>query len=180
MSHAGGQVGTGAPQPWLVASDQQPRRYDGPRADPIAFLLLVLAGACGVAQYLVAGYPVGRSDPVGGTVVSGRQLLSDLGPHVTTTTSITRIALLVVLVGGGALVLLGFSALFPMTHGPIGMVALLIALAIGGAAVWLVVQSSRVLGSPASALLTGGQIGWYLTAAAALVGLVGAFKALGS
>lgn len=180
MTHAGGRTGAGAPQPWPVASDQQPRRPDGPRADPFAFLLLVLAGACGLAQYLVAGYPVGRSDPVGGTVVSGRQLLSELGPHVNTTASITRIALLVVVVGGGAMVLLGIAALFPMTHGPLGMVALLVALATGGAAVWLVVQAGRVLGSPAASLLTSGEVGWYLTAAAALVGLVGAFKALGS
>lgn len=180
MSDAGGRVGAGAPQPWLVASDPQPRRPEGPRADPAAFLMLVIAGACGVAQYLVAGYPIGRSDPVGGAVVTGRQLLADLGPHVNATTSVTRIALLVTVVGGGALILLGLASLLPMTHGPLGMVALLVALAIGGSAVWLVAQSNRVLGSPASALMTGGQIGWYLTAAAALIGIVGAFKALGS
>lgn len=180
MIDAAGRVGAGAPQPWLVASDPQPRRPDGPRADPGAFLLLVLAGVCGIAQYLVAGYPVGRSDPIGGTVVTGRQLLSELGPHVNATASITRIALLVIVVGGGALVLLGLASLLPMTHGPIGMAALLVALAIGGSAVWLVMQAGRVLGSPASALFAGGQVGWYLTAAAALIGLVGAFKALGS
>ena len=175
MSVAGGSA-----HPWPVASDQQPRRPAGPRPDPAAFLLLLLAGACGVVQYLMAGWPVGRSDPLGGAVVSGRQLLTELGPHSTSTASVTRIALIVIVVGGAALVLFGLASLLPMTHGPVGFAALLVALAIGGAAVWLVVQSSRVLGSPASALLTGGEVGWYLTAAAALLGLVGAFKALGS
>ncbi|WP_111765099.1 hypothetical protein [Nakamurella deserti] len=180
MSYAGGSVGAGAAPPWPVASDQQPRRPAGPRADPIAFLLLVLAGGCGVTQYLLTGWPVGRSDPLGGTVVSGRQLLTELGPHTNTTASVTRIALLVVTVGGAALILLGLASLLPMTHGPIGFAALLVALGVGGAAVWLVVQASRVLGSPASALFSGGELGWYLTVAAAVVGLFGAFKALGS
>jgi hypothetical protein len=180
MSHAGGPVGTGAGPSWPVASDQQPRRPEGPRADPIAAVMLLLAGISGVAQYVVSGWPVGRSDPLGGSVVTGRQLLSELGPHINTTASITRIALLVITVGGGALILLGLASLLPMTHGPVGFAALLVALAVGGAAVWLVAQATRVLGSPPSALLTGGQVGWYLAVAAALVGLVGAFKALGS
>lgn len=180
MSHAGGPAGAGAAPSWPVASDPQPRRPAGPRADPIAFLLLLVAGGCGLAQYLVVGWPVGRSDPLGGAVVSGRQLLTELGPHVNTTASITRIALLVITVGGGALILLGLASLLPMTHGPIGFAALLVALAVAGAAVWLVVQATRVLGSPASALFTGGELGWYLTVAAAVLGVFGAFKALGS
>ena len=139
MSHAGGPVG--AARPWPVASDQQPRRPEGPRADPMAFVVLLLAGSCGMAQYLVAGWPVGRSDALGGTVVTGRQLLSELGPHLNTTASITRIALLVITVGGAALVLLGLASLLPMTHGPIGFAALLVALAIGGATVWVVAAS---------------------------------------
>ncbi len=173
-------VAGGAAHPWPVASDQQPRRPAGPRADPTAFLLLLLAGACGVVQYLLAGWPVGRSDPLGGAVVSGRQLLSELAPHGNGTATVTRIALIVIVIGGAALILCGLASLLPMTHGPIGFAALLVSLAVGGAAVWLVVQASRGLGSPASALLTGGEIGWYLTAAAALLGVVGAFKALGS
>lgn len=180
MSSVGGQVGAGAAPRWPVASDQQPRRPAGPRADPIAFLLLVLAGGCGIAQYLLAGWPVGRSDALGGTVASGRQLLSQLDPDVDTTTSITRIALLVVTVGGAALILTGLASLLPMTHGPIGFLALLVALALGGAAVWLVVQGAGVMGSPSAALINGGEIGWYLAVAGSLVGLVGAFKALGS
>ncbi len=146
----------------------------------MAFVVLLLAGACGMAQYLVAGWPVGRSDALGGTVVTGRQLLSELGPHLNTTASITRIALLVISVGGAALVLLGLASLLPMTHGPIGFAALLVALAIGGATVWVVLQATRVLGSPPAALLSGGELGWYLTVAAALLGVLGAFKALGS
>ena len=127
-------------------------------------------------------WPAGLSagpTPLGGTVVTGRQLLSELGPHLNTTASVTRIALLAVTVGGAALVLLGLAALLPMTHVPIGFAALLVALAIGGAAVWVVAQATRVLGSPPSSLLTGGEFGWYLAAAAALLGVVGAFKALG-
>jgi hypothetical protein len=180
MSSAGGQVSAGAAPRWPVASDPQPRQPPGPRADPVAFLLLVLAGGCGIAQYLIAGWPVGRSDALGGSVVSGRQLLSQVDPHVSSTASITRIALLVVTVGGAALILYGIASLLPMTHGPIGFLALLVALALGGAAVWLVVQGAGVLGSPPTALITGGEIGWYLAVAGSLIGLVGAFKALGS
>ncbi len=180
MSDPGRYVGAESPPPWSMTADPQPRPAGGPRSDPLAFLLLILAGAAGIAQYLMAGYPVGRSDPLGGSVVTGRELLSELGPHVNSTASITRIALLVIVVGGAALVLLGLAALLPMSHGPVGLAALLIALAIGGAAAWIAVQSSRVLGSPVSALLAGGEIGWYLTVAAALIGMVGAFRALGT
>lgn len=175
----GGQAGLGAFNRWPVASDQAPHRYYGPRADPIAFLLLLIAGACGVAQYVISGFPVGQSQALGGTVVTGKQLLSDLSAHDTSTASVTRIALLVTTVGGGALLLLAITTLLPINHTPLGAVSLVISLAVVASSVWFLAQAARVLGSPASALWSTDHLGWYLTAAAALVGVVGSFKALG-
>lgn len=179
MTYSGGQAGPGTYQQWPVAGDQQPRRYGGARPDPIAFLLLLIGGACGLAQYLVAGYPVGQSFVAEGTVVTGKNLMSILATHGTPTDDVTRIGLIVTTVGGGALVLLALATLLPITHRPLGGAALVVSLGSGASAVWLLAQSSSVLGSPASALLDGSQLGWYLTAAAALIGLIGAFKALG-
>jgi len=163
---------------WPVASDQGPRHL-GPRPDPVAFLLLVIAGACGLATYLVSGFPVGQSFVAEGTVVTGQDLMAILVTHGTPTDTVTRIGLLVTTVGGGALVLLAIATLLPITHKPLGGVALMIGLGGVASAVWLLAQASAVLGSPASALLSGNRLGWYLMAASALIGLVGAFKALG-
>jgi len=179
MTFAGGQAGPGTFNRWPVTSDQVPRRYDGPHADPVAFLLLLIAGTCGVAQYLISGFPVGQSQALGGTVVTGKQLLSDLSAHDTSTASVTRIAILVTTVGGGALLLLAITTLLPINHSPLGAVALVISLAVVAASIWFLAQAARVLGSPASALLSTDHLGWYLTAAAALVGVVGSLKSLG-
>jgi hypothetical protein len=182
MTYAGGQAGPGTYSRWPVPSDQVPR-YAGPRADPVGFVLLLIAGVFGLGQYLVAGYPVGQSQPVGGAVLSGKQLLESLSVYTrdaTATANVTRIAVVVTTVGGGALILLAIATLLPMTHRPLGAVALVVSLAGVASSVWLLAQAAKVLGSPAAALLSADHLGWYLTAAFALVGVFGSIKALGS
>jgi len=179
MTYAGGPGGPGTHQRWPVAGGQQPLRHSGPRADPVAFLLLLIAGACGLAQYLVSGYPVGQSFAGAGTVVTGEELLPVLVTLGTPTANVTRIALLVTTVGGGALILLAISTLLPINHRPLGGVALMFALAGIATSAWLLAQAATVLGSPATDLLSGDQLGWYLTAAFSVIGIAGSFKALG-
>lgn len=167
---------------WPVAGDPLPRRLDGLRADPVAFVLLLFAGGCGVVQYVLAGYPVGQSDPAGGSVLSGRDLLAFLNGstgEAAAAADVTRIALLVAGVGGAALVLLGLATLMPLTHRPFAAVGLIVSLAAVASAVWMVAQSAVVLGSPADALFSAQHFGWYLMAATGVLGFFGSVKALG-
>ncbi len=181
MSYPGGQSSSPAMNRWPVPSDQHPRSFDRLRADVFAFSLLLLSGACGLAQWFVAGWPVGKSQPVGGSVLTGKQLLNFLEVYTrdaTATANITRIAILVSTVGGGALILLAGLTLLPINHRPIGTAAMIVALAATAGAIWVLVQAQKVLGSPASSLLSGDNLGWYLMAATAVIGVFGSMKAL--
>jgi len=178
MTYGGGP---GASTQHRAATRGTPR--SGPRADPVAAVLLLIAGFFGLIQYAVSGFPIGQSQPVGGSVLSGKQLLATLSVYTrdaTAAASVTRIAILVAAVGGAALVALGLCCLLPVNHRPFGTVALIISLAAVAATVWMLAQAEQVLGSPMSALLSLDNPGWYLMAATSVVGLFGAIRALGS
>jgi hypothetical protein len=153
-----------------------------PKPDFLAALLLLLGGTAGLLQYLLGGYAIGQLQPVGGAVLSGRDLLHTLAGYADDGSgagNVTRIAILVATVGGGALVLLGISMLLPLNHRPLAAVSLIIALAAVAAAVWLIAQAERMLGSPVSAVLDAGHPGWYYVVAVAVFGLFGSVRALG-
>jgi len=182
MTYGGGR-GASTPQHGTTTYAPARSHSGGPRADPIAAILLLIAGFCGLIQYAVAGFPIGHSQPVGGSVLSGKQLLATLSVYTrdaTATANVTRIAILVTAVGGGALVVLGLCCLLPVNHRPFGTVALIISLASIAAVVWMLAQAEQVLGSPMSSLLSLDNPGWYLMAATAVVGLFGAVRALGN
>lgn len=182
MSFNSGSAGPDTYYRWPVQSDQAVRRYGQPRPNPVAFMLLLLAGGCGVAQYLVAGFPVGQAQPVGGSVLSGRQLLWFLNAHTgdaNAAASVTRIAIVVTSVGGAALLLLALATLLPINHRPLGAVALFLSFATVAAAIWTVTQANAVLGSPAAELFSAEHLGWYLMAGAAAIGVFGSVQALG-
>lgn len=168
----------GAPHRWPVASDSGPRYIDHPRADIGAAFLLLVAGICGVAQWFVAGYPVGQLQPVGGTVSTGEQLLPYLDGSAETSFSITRIAILTVTMGGVGLILLAIATLLPINHRPLALASLLLAAGAAVAAIWIISKTSQVLGSAPQSLLSQGHFGWYLMVATAVIGAIGALKAL--
>ncbi len=170
--------GQGAPHRWPVASDSGPRYIDQPRADIGAAFLLLIAGICGVAQWFVAGYPVGQLQPVGGTVSTGAQLLPYLDGSAEVSFTITRIAIVAVTMGGGGLILLALATLLPINHRPLALASLLLAAGAAGAAIWIISKTGQVLGSAAQSMLTEGYFGWYLMVATAVIGAIGALKAL--
>lgn len=166
--------GSGGQVSWPVTADRSVRRY-GPRADIAAAVLLLIAGTCGLLQFLAAGYPFIDLNSGAASTISGSDLLQGFAPIDTSSElTVTRIALVVATVSGGAMILLALGTLLPINHRPLGLVGLILALATAAAATWLVVQS----GSELPTLV--GSLGWLWMAATALIGIFGSIKALGS
>ncbi|AZI57688.1 hypothetical protein EH165_05500 [Nakamurella antarctica] len=164
---------------WPVASDSAPRVYDQPRPHGLAAVLLIIGGACGVTQWFIKGYPVGQLQPVGGSSYSGSALLANLQEYSGETAfAITRVALLIVTIGGGGIVILALAMLLPVNHRPLGVAGLVLAAGAAVSAVWTISKASEVLGSAASSLLSSSDPGWYLMVATAVFGGLGSVAAL--
>lgn len=170
MAHPSGAVPPAGYGRWPVTSDPGPLTVT--RADPLAAVLLVLAGLAALLSWVLELFPVGS----GGVADSGATVFSLATAHGPISSDITALCLVSVAVGGGALVLLGLAALLPINHRPFGVGALLVSLAVTGAAIWLLAKATDVLGS--ADLLSGSHPAWYLIATAAVLGLVGAVRAM--
>jgi hypothetical protein len=149
-------------------------RY-APRADPVAGLILVLAGAFGIVQLVLPWMAIGSGLPGSFTgwqlFKTGRDQALDLSSTIAT------YALPGVAIAGVAMVLLGLAMFAPIDHRPLGTVGLLFALAATVAAGWWVLDTWDARGGPGQILDTA-LPGWYLFVLSGPLGLIGSIKAL--
>ncbi len=171
MSHPG--TGGSAPYQNLMTATAGAQR--APQADPVAALLLVVAGIFGVVQLMLPWIGIGNG--LDGSYTGwdlfkvGRDQSLDLSGTVAT------YALPAVAVAGGALVLLGLAMFAPINHRPLGAAALAFSVvAVVGAASW--VLETRTARGGIGAIVDLAQVGWYLFLVAGLIGLIGSIKAL--
>lgn len=152
------------------------------RADPIAAVLLTIAGVAGVWQLFAPWLRVGAAAPDGAvaTAPSGWQvyralrLLTAPAPELSWAT----LAVLGCAVAGGALVVLGLAMLAPINHRPLGLAALVISLLSMAGALWVVVHARMVFDLGVFGLFGQATVGVYLFVGSGLLGLIGAWKAI--
>src|ERR1700712_3157696 len=156
-----------------------------PRADPIAALLLLIAGAIGVWQLLlpwrtVAVDPGVASSAAGEASTTGWQVYRLLRalPDPTGDLKAATLAVLGVAVAGGGLIVLGLAMMLAINHRPLGLVALLFSLLSVAGAGWLLIKARTIFDVGLVGLFSQAQVGWYLFLAAGLLGVVGSWKAL--
>jgi hypothetical protein len=152
------------------------------RPDPVAAVLLLVAGGAGIwqlfAPWLKAGpATIGGGDPVapsGWQVYRALRLLPTPGPEVGWAT----LAVLGGAVAGGALIVLGLAMFAPINHRPLGAAGLLISLLSMAGALWVIMQARQVVGLGVFGLFGQAGVGLYLFLGSGLLGLIGAWKAL--
>lgn len=151
------------------------------RADPMAAVLLVLAGGVGIWQlftpWLRAGPTAGGGiDPAPGgwTVYRALRLLPAPGTELRWAT----LAVLGCAVAGGALVVLGLAMFAPINHRPLGLAALLISLLSSAGALWVIVHARMVFDLGVFGLFGQAAVGFYLFLGSGLLGIVGSWKAV--
>ncbi len=173
------QLGRAVP-PGLVAA---PVPIGRPvRADPVAAVLLLVAGTIGIWQLLVpwlrvatvSGPAASGGSPTGWRVYRMLRALSAPSPELSWAT----LAVLGCAVGGGALVVLGLAMMAPINHRPLGGAALLISLLSMAGALWVVVYARMVFEVGVFGLFGQAAVGWYLFLGSGLLGLAGSWKAL--
>ena len=165
----------------------------GPKADPWASVLLILAGLAALAQLvlpwrsaqaeLASNWPGPEAGPAGQAIgVSGWDFYLALHDLATPTFELVlgRWIVLGTAGAGLALLLLGLLTLLPMDHRPFGTVALLVSGFCVLGSVVLLARARTFFGVGLNGLFDQAQPGFYLLLAAGLIGLAGAFKALGS
>lgn len=154
------------------------------RADPIAAILLMIAGVAGIWQILVPWLTVGAATLPGTGPASptGWQLYRALRALTPSPTELSWATLSVLgcAVGGGALFVLGLTMLAPINHRPLGLAALLISLLSLAGALWVIVQARLVFNVGVFGLFTQASAGLYLFLGSGLLGLAGAWRALAS
>src|SRR5664279_3339799 len=155
-----------------------------PRADPVAAALLLVAGALGIWQLLLPWRTTtvdGRGRGTGAEVsTTGWQVYRLLRamPDPTGDLRAATYSVLGVAVGGGALIVLGITMMFPINHRPLGLAALLVSGLSVLAAGWLLVRSRAIFDVGLFGLFAQAQVGWYLFLSAGLLGVAGSWKAL--
>jgi hypothetical protein len=156
-----------------------------PRADPVAAVLLLLAGAIGVWQLLlpwrtVSVDPGVASSAAGEVSTTGWQVYRLLRalPDPTGDLQAATLAVLGVGVAGGGLIVLGIAMMLAINHRPLGLAALLLSLLSVTAAGWLLIKARSIFDVGLVGLFAQAQLGWYLFLAAGLLGVVGSWKAL--
>lgn len=144
-------------------------------ADPIAGMLLILAGVAGILELLL---PWKRAVKLLSGDATGWKLFEiSRNQSLSAGDTLALYSVLGVAVAGGACLLLGLAMFAPIDHHPLGAIALLLSvLSIGGAA-WYVLRTRSAVGGVA-AVFEQGEIGFYLFLAAGVIGLIGAIKAL--
>jgi len=173
------QLGRAMP-PALMAAP--PPAVRAVRTDPIAAILLLVAGAIGIWQLLLpwltvavgSGPAAGVDSPTGWRVYRALRALSAPSPELSWAT----LAVLGCAVGGGALVVLGLAMMAPVNHRPLGAAALLISLLSLAGALWVLVHARMVFDVGVFGLLGQATAGWYLFLGSGLLGIAGSWKAL--
>lgn len=155
------------------------------RADPIAAVLLLIAGGAGVwhlfAPWFKAAAPTGATpDGSGPAAATGWQVYRGLRAMVAPTAELSWATLAVLggAVAGGALVLLGLAMFAPINHRPLGAAALLISLLSVAGALWVVVHARTVFDMGVFGLFGQASAGLFLFLGSGLIGLIGAWKAM--
>ncbi|HEY5878056.1 MAG TPA: hypothetical protein VIU11_04045 [Nakamurella sp.] len=150
------------------------------RADPIAAVLLLLAGAMGIWQLLLPWLTVGPGSGVPGGSPTGWRVYRALRalPAPAPELSWATLSVLGCAVGGGALIVLGLAMMAPLNHRPLGAAALLISLLSAAGALWVVVHARAVFDLGVFGLFGQAGAGWYLFLGSGLLGLAGSWKAL--
>ncbi len=173
------QLGRAVP-PGLVATPPPAGR--AVRADPVAAILLLIAGAIGIWQLLLPWLTVGATSgpgavsgsPTGWRIYRAMRAVPSPDPDLSWAT----LAVLGCAVGGGALIVLGLAMMAPINHRPLGAAALLISLLTLAGALWVVVHARLVFDVGVFGLFGQAAVGWYLFVGGGLVGIAGAWKAL--
>lgn len=147
------------------------------RPDFAAALLLVLGGGLAVIGFLL---PWARSAAISASTTGWNYVTLVLGQGAggSTAQRVAALGILGVAVVGGACVVLGLATLLPVTHQPLGAIALLLGVAMLGAMLWWTYQAQNSVQGGVSALLPMLSAGWWLTAPAGLVCAIGGIRAL--
>lgn len=152
------------------------------RADPVAAVVLLVAGALGIWQMLAPWLSVGAdsgtaaaaSSPTGWQVYRALRAL----PAPSSELSWAALAVLGAAVGGGALIVLGLATMAPINHRPLGAAALLISLLSIAGALWVAVHAKMIFDVGVFSLFGQARVGWYLFLGSGLLGVAGSWKAL--
>lgn len=164
---------------------QNQSRFRAPKADPVAAVLLLTAGAIGLWQLLLPwrsvtvdpGVPTSAAGEVSTTGWQVYRLLRAI-PDPAGDLRAATLAVLGVAVAGGGLIVLGLAMMIAINHRPLGLAALLLSLLSVTAAGWLLVKSRTIFDVGLVGLFAEAQVGWYLFLAAGLLGVIGSWKAL--
>ena len=167
-----------------VMPQNQPR-LRAPRADPVAAVLLLVAGAIGLWQLILPwrsltvdpGIPAATAGEVSTTGWQVYRVLRAI-PDPTGDLRAATLAVLGVAVAGGGLIVLGLAMIIAINHRPLGLAALLLSLLSVGAAGWLLIKARTIFDVGLVGLFAQAQVGWYLFLSAGLLGVIGSWKAL--
>ncbi len=170
------QLGRAVPPGLMTAPPPATRPV---RADPIAAVLLLIAGALGIWQLLVPWLSVpvvggSAGTPTGWQICRTLRALPAPSPEVGWAT----LAVLGAAVGGGALIVLGLAMMAPISHRPLGAAALLISLLSLAGALWVAVHARLIVDVGLFGLFGQASAGWYLFLGSGALGIAGAWKAL--
>lgn len=179
-----------AVSPAVVAAPLPARRPVRP--DPVAAILLLLAGAIGIWQLLLPWLTVtaagastsalagAGAGPAG--QLTGWRIYRALRAVSVPSSELgwATLAILGCAVGGGALIVLGIAMMAPLNHRPLGAAALLISLLSAAGALWVVVHTRMVFDVGVFSLFGRTTVGWYLFLGSGLLGVIGSWKALSS
>lgn len=146
------------------------------RPDFFAALMMIVGGGAALIGVLLP-WKTDSTIPSAVTGWSYVTLVLGSGDGSQTGQLVAAYGVLGTLVAGGACILLGIAAVLPLTHQPLGAVALLLGLAVVGAILWWSQENQRSVGG-FGALLSAVGPGWFLAAASGPVILVGAIRAL--
>jgi hypothetical protein len=146
-------------------------------ADPIAGLLMIVAGAAGILELLLPWRAAVRTLPSYGSLTGWDFFVLGRGQALSAGDTLALYTVLGVAVTGGACVLLGLAMFAPIDHHPLGAIALLCSVVSICGALWWVLRN-RLSAGGIGAVFAQGQIGFYLFLAAGFIGLIGAIKAL--
>lgn len=164
---------------WPVTSDPGP---EPPRADLLAAMITVIAGAAGVLQLFVSWSSivsgVGLRDTDGAITGWERYQSARAGAALSTGDTITAYSVLGTALAGAALVLLGLAMLAPIDHRPLAVVGLIVALGALTADVWWIARGHDTFNQSVPDLFAHASAGWYLFLIAGPLGTVGSLKAL--
>ena len=151
-----------------------------PRADPLAAVILLVAGSIGIWQLLLPWRTTAAGSDPSNVSTTGWQVYRFLRaiPDPDGDLRVAMFSVLGVAVGGGALIVLGVTMMLPINHRPLGLAALLISgLSVLGAG-WMLIRARTIFDIGLFSLFAQAQLGWYLFLIAGLLGLLGAWKAL--